>query len=272
MKFKILFSLSLLSGCVFGDEITSNTTYMSDSETSIHQLGFLKNNHGMYAETTRYKTDSNTGIGYQYNKYINWDQFANARVSVSEKGLKGNGEFRDNYSENIGYGVVVERDLVDTESSVDDNVYHNFVAGYIEHDWILSSTHLLGVQVFDDDNTRYHVRNAVSYRIPDSPIVLGYVGRAYFNTLDWSEYYFNPESYHSHQMKLSIRKFFGGHMLYGSVGMGNEYVDSQSNGIKTYQFAYKSPIQNGWYVNSMYSYSSSTEELHYVSVDLAYKW
>lgn len=147
--------------------------------------------------------------------------------------------------------VFLERELLETRQGVADGQVVTFLGGAIDQPlgdrW--SSTGLLGLQDFDDDNLRTHLRGTLVYALmPEAGISLQLRSRYYRNSEPFAGDYFSPPWYGEALGAVGLRRFVGGHQYRAVMGYGRQRDSGQDwKRARLLQVGYESPRwRNSW--------------------------
>lgn len=265
---------------------------MTDSEgfnTARYRAGLLP----LYEHGDRY-----TGIEYQHNKFSQngWQSSANETRLVTKAinprtalGYNLNlGVNRENsfsllttdsqYSMSLGdwtrAEVIVNRDRVETQNAISNNVFYTMAAGSVEqklHERV-TIVAMGGDMFFSDTNTRAFLRVKGIYDlIPDYGVTAQLRYRQYHDSnINVTNNYFNPENYYEGMFALGIRKRIEGWMLNGTVGLGQQAINNQSTTTtQLLEFGATSPISGNVFFRTRLGYGKSAG---FLGPDYSYKY
>lgn len=264
--------------------------------------------------TTRYKTgfmplyehgDKYTGIQYQRNQFSQngWTSYAN-QVELVTKAINPRSALGYNlnvaYNRENNFGLLVtdsqyslaltdslraelllNRDRVETQGSITNNVYYTMPAASIEFQPFerLTLVAMGGDMFFSDTNTRAFMRLKGIYTlIPDYGITAQIRYRQYHDSnTNVINNYFNPENYYEGMGVLAIRKRYEGWMFNGTAGLGRQSINNQpSTTTKLLELGATSPISGALFFRSTLGYGKSAGFLgpdysyRYVKEELVY--
>ena len=258
-----------------------NVYFGSDSEgfsTYKYKAGYLP----LYEHGEKY-----TGITYQHNYFTQggWnstgEQYTLMTKAINPRTALG-------YNLNIGYNtqnghqlvttdsnygfrvtdstkaeVMVNRDRVETQNSLNNGIYYTLGAASIEQQVIerLTAIAMVGNMYFSDTNTRPIVRAKLIYDlVPDYGLTAQLRYRQYRDTnTNVANNYFNPSTYNETMIAFGARKRISGWMLSGTAGVGRQTVNQDpSTTTQLYEFAATSPVaSNNYYFKTRAGYGKS---------------
>lgn len=258
-----------------------NTYIASDSEgfsTYKYNAGFLP----LYEHGEKY-----TGISYQHNYFTQggWDSSAevytlltkaiNPRTGLGYHANIGynleNGHKLLTTDSNYGFQVtdstkaelMLARDRVETQNSLNNGIYYTFPALSIEQKLIdrLSVVLMGGSMYFSDTNTRPTVRAKLIYDLlPEYGLTAQLRYRQYRDTnTTVPNNYFNPLEYSETMIAFGFRKRYEGWMIYGTAGVGRQTINQDpSTTTQLYELAATSPVaSNEYYFKTRAGYGKS---------------
>ncbi|QWD71326.1 hypothetical protein [Polynucleobacter sp. UB-Siik-W21] len=258
-----------------------NAYIASDSEgfsTYKYNAGFLP----IYEHGEKY-----TGISYQHNYFTqgSWDSSAevytlltkaiNPRTGLGYNATIGynleNGHKLITTDSNYGFRVtdstkaevILNRDRVETQNSLNNGIYYTLGAASIEQQIIerLTAIAMVGNMYFSDTNTRPIVRAKLIYDlVPDYGLTAQLRYRQYRDTnTNVANNYFNPSTYNETMIAFGVRKRISGWMLSGTAGVGRQTVNQDpSTTTQLYEFAATSPVaSNDYYFKTRAGYGKS---------------
>ncbi len=257
--------------------------------------------------TYRYKTgilplyehgDRYTGVEYQRNQFSQngWHSFANETRIVTKainprSGLGYNlnlGYNRENsfgllttdsqYSlsltDKVNAELMVTRDRVETQNSINNNVYYTMTGASLEYKPFerLTLIGMGGDMFFSDTNTRAFMRlKAVYDLIPDYGVTLQARYRQYHDSnVNVTNNYFNPEDYYEGMLALGIRKRINGWILNGTAGLGQQGINDQSTTTtQLLEAGATSPISGNLFFRTRLGYGKSAG---FLGPDYSYRY
>ena len=158
--------------------------------------------------------------------------------------------------------LVLNRDRVETQQSLDNHIYFTMVGANIEQQ-IFSRVNLMamvGDMKFSDSNSRPFVRAKIVADIfPDYGINFQLRYRKYHSTdIDVDRNYFNPENYQETMAAIGYRNRIKGWMVAGTIGLGRQHIDSTpSTQTKLLEFNATSPFVGDIFFRTRLGYSQS---------------
>jgi hypothetical protein len=258
-----------------------NVYFSSDSEgfsTYKYKAGYLP----LYEHGEKY-----TGVTYQHNYFTQggWsstgEQYTLVTKAINPRTALG-------YNLNIGYNtqnghqlvttdsnygfrvtdstkaeVIVNRDRVETQNSLNNGIYYTLGAASIEQQIVerLTAIAMVGNMYFSDTNTRPIVRAKLIYDlVPDYGLTAQLRYRQYRDTnTNVANNYFNPSTYSETMIAFGARKRIAGWMLSGTAGVGRQTVNQDpSTTTQLYEFAATSPVaSNDYYFKTRAGYGKS---------------
>lgn len=230
--------------------------------------------------------DRNSGVQLQYSHYRqdHWSASSN-QVAFISKAM--NPRTALGYSVNVGineldghsllttdsqYGfslfektrleLVLNRARVETQRSLDNDVYYTMVGANLEQQIFsrLSAMAMIGDMKFSDSNSRPFVRaKIVADILPDYGINFQLRYRKYHSTdINVDRNYFNPEDYQETMAAIGFRKKIKGWMYAGTIGIGRQHIDSTpSTQTKLLEFNATSPFVGDIFFRTRLGYSQS---------------
>ena len=249
--------------------------------------------------TYRYRTgyyplyehgDKYTGLEYLRNQFHqgSWSSFAN-QVTLITKAI--NPRTALGYNLNIGYNVengyklittdsqygfrltdrttaelVVNRDRVETESSLNNGIQFTLIGASIEQQLIdrLTVVGTGGEMFFSDANTRAYMRLKFIYDlIPSYGVTAQLLYRQYHDSnTNIQNNYFNPGEYAGAMLAVGIKKRFEGWILNGTAGLGEQQIDHDPHtATQLLELGIASPNIGKMFLRTRLGYSKSAEFL-----------
>jgi hypothetical protein len=155
----------------------------------------------------------------------------------------------------------VSRDLVETPLGVSQKLYSTYVgAAYdVPLDDRNTVTALAGVQKFDGDNWRLHLRGRYIYVVePDWGLSLQMRTRYFQNSSPHEYDYFSPRWYFEAIPTIQVRRFYSGWQYTVAVGWGaRRDADTNWKSAALANIAIVSPnVGQGWYMKAGFTYSN----------------
>ena len=257
---------------------------MTDSET-----GYMP----LYEHGERY-----SGIQYQRNQFSQngWNSFAN-QVELITKSINPRSAL--GYNLNIAYNrqnnfgllttdsqyslrlhdklraeILLNRDRVETQNSINNNIYYTMPAASIEYQPFerLTLVAMGGDMFFSDTNTRAFMRlRGIFTLIPEYGLSAQIRYRQYHDSnTDVTNNYFNPADYYEGMGVLAFRKRLEGWILNGTAGLGRQSINNQpATTTKLLEFGAKSPISGNLYLNTRLGYGKSAG---FLGPDYSYRY
>lgn len=258
-----------------------NAYIASDSEgfsTYKYNAGYLP----LYEHGEKY-----TGVSYQHNYFTQsgWDSSAEVYTLLTKAINPRTGL---GYNLNIGYNLqnghklvttesnygfrltettkaelILNRDRVETQSSLNNGIYYTMGAASIEQQLLerLTAIVMAGNMYFSDTNTRPLVRAKLVYDLlPEYGLTAQLRYRQFRDTnTTVPNNYFNPDNYSETMVAFGARKRISGWMLSGTVGVGRQNVNQDpSTTTQLYEFSATSPIaSNDYYFKTRAGYGKS---------------
>lgn len=265
-----------------GQAISIPNSYIaSDSEgffTYKYRAGYLP----LYANGERY-----SGISYQHNYFTQnaWNSSAEVFTLLTKNINPRTGL---GYNLNIGYNleaghklittesnygfqvtdltkaeVFLNRDRVETQSSINNGIYYTLGGASIEQQIIerLTGIVMVGNMFFSDTNTRPMVRAKLVYDlVPEQGINAQLRYRQFRDTnTNLPNNYFNPSNYSETMIAFGVRRRLAGWVLSGTAGVGRQKVSHDpSTTTQLYELSATSPVSsNDYYFKTRAGYGKS---------------
>jgi len=258
-----------------------NAYIASDSEgfsTYKYNTGYLP----LYEHGEKY-----TGVSYQHNYFTQsgWDSSAEVYTLLTKAINPRTGL---GYNLNVGYNlenghklvttdsnygfrvtettkaeVMLNRDRVETQNSLNNGIYYTLGAASIEQQIVerLSVIAMLGNMYFSDTNTRPIVRAKLIYDlVPEYGLTAQLRYRQFRDTnTTVPNNYFNPDHYSETMLAFGARKRIAGWMFSGTAGVGRQKVSQDpSTTTQLYELAATSPVaSNDYYFKTRAGYGKS---------------
>ncbi|MBB3762984.1 hypothetical protein [Sphingomicrobium lutaoense] len=161
----------------------------------------------------------------------------------------------------VRWEFFLERDLLETSNGIEDSLYTTFGGAAV--DVPLSEqtqvTLLAGLQEFDGDNLRTHIRsNLVYVASPELGLSVQFRARYFRNSVPREGDYFSPKEYLELLPVLQFRRFVDGWQFLGAAGWGTQ-KDSHSNWRPSHHLNLRaaSPrVANNWSIHGQVTYSN----------------
>lgn len=157
---------------------------------------------------------------------------------------------------------MVNRDRVETQNAINNNVYFTLVGGSLEQKLFQGLTLIAtgGDMFFSDTNTRAFMRlKAIYDLVPEYGITAQLRYRQYHDSnINVANNYFNPANYYEGMMALGARKRINGWVLNGTVGFGQQGINNQSTtSTQLLELGATSPISGHVFFRSRLGYGKS---------------
>ena len=273
------------------------TMISSDSEgfdTKRISLGYLPlyehgdRNMGLKLETDHFDQANWTAHTNQISfvtKAINPRSALGYSIKLGLNDLSGqtlvttDSQYSFNLSDKTRMELVINRDRLETQKSLDNHIYFTMVGIDVEQQIFnrLSIMGMISDMEFSDSNSRLFFRaKLVADVLPELGINLQLRYKKYHSTdINVEKNYFNPENYQETMAAIGYRKRINGWMLAGTLGLGRQRIDATSSTLtKLIEFNATSPFvgnvffrtrlgfnQSGGIQGPDYSYKYLTEEL-----------
>ena len=285
----------LISGMVANQACAQVATESSEWRQALAVPGFFGMTDSEGFGTYRYRAgvlplyehgDRYTGIEYQHNQFKQngWTSSANETRLVT-KAINPRSAL--GYNLNLGYNrensygllttdsqysvnltdttngeLMVNRDRVETQNAINNNVYFTLVGGSLEQKLFQGLTLRAtgGDMFFSDTNTRAFMRlKAIYDLVPEYGITAQLRYRQYHDSnVNVANNYFNPANYYEGMMALGARKRINGWVLNGTVGFGQQGINNQSTtSTQLLELGATSPISGHVFFRSRLGYGKS---------------
>jgi hypothetical protein len=232
--------------------------------------------------------DKYTGVEYLRNQFNqgSWSSFANQATLIT-KAI--NPRTALGYNLNLGYNVengyrllttdsqygfrltdstkgelVVNRDRVETQNSLNNGIYYTLAGASIEQQLIdrLAFVGMGGDMFFSDTNTRAFMRLKLIYDlIPGYGVTAQLRYRQYHDSnTNVPNNYFNPGGYTETMLAVGIKKRIEGWMLNGTAGLGQQQINQDPHTTtQLLEFGATSPYVGKMFLRTRLGYSKSAE-------------
>lgn len=156
----------------------------------------------------------------------------------------------------------IERERLETAQGLDEDLYHTFVGAAFDLpvDDRNTVTALIGVQNFDGDNLRTHLRaRAIHVVKPDWGVSVQIRTRYFHNSVSDEADYFSPEWYVEVLPVVQVRRFYGGWGYQAAVGAGAQReADTDWRSALHFEASVTSPpISRDWHLKAAVVHSNA---------------